>query len=59
MLCVCFYWSHYQRVVDSGQPPDNRAANINTSPQLWEGSSLKHPHLLLACSTVEHVEHFL
>lgn len=59
MLWVCFYWSHYQRVVDSGQPLDGRAANINTSPQLQEGSSLKHPHLVLSCNTVTHVEHFL
>lgn len=46
-------------MVDSGQPPDGRAANINSSPQFREGSSLKHPHLLLSCNIVKHVEHFL
>lgn len=55
----CFHLSHYHWVVDSGQPPDGRAANINSSPQFREGSSLKHPHLLLSCNIVKHVEHFL
>lgn len=59
MLWVFFYWPRNQRVVNSGHPRDNREANINTSPQHWEGASLKRPHLLLGCVSVKHVEHFL